>query len=171
MKFIVFSGLPGAGKSSLAEGVGRQLQIPVFAKDWLESSLVGSGLISDNKDKLLGFAGYELLSLLAERQLNMGQSVILDSVASIQKIRDAWRKLADQYQAKWLVIECVCSDVRLHQNRLENRQRKIPNWYELEWGDIERIKTYYAPWNQPRLILDSINPLEENLNFALEYCS
>lgn len=37
MQFIVFTGLPGTGKSSLAEAVGRQLGIPVFAKDWLEA--------------------------------------------------------------------------------------------------------------------------------------
>jgi predicted kinase len=171
MKFIVFSGLPGSGKSSLAELVGQNLQIPVFAKDWLESSLVGSGLISDNKDKLLGFAGYELLSLLAERQLKLGQSVILDSVASIQRIRETWHKLAEQYHAEWLVIECICSDTTLHRDRLENRKRKIPNWYELEWKDIERIKTYYEPWSQPRLVLDSSNSLEKNLVLVLDYCS
>jgi len=33
MKLIVFSGLPGTGKSSLEEVVGRDLGIPVFAKD------------------------------------------------------------------------------------------------------------------------------------------
>jgi predicted kinase len=171
MKLIVFSGLPGSGKSSLAEWIGQKLQIPVFAKDWLESSLVGSGLVSDNKSKLLGFAGYELLSLLAERQLKMQQSVILDCVTSTESIREVWRKLAGQYQAEWLVIECICSDVTLHRDRLVKRERKIPNWYELDWKDIERIKTYYEPWTQPRLVLDSVNPLAENQTLALEYCS
>ena len=33
MKLIVFSGLPGTGKSTLAETIGKQLCIPVFAKD------------------------------------------------------------------------------------------------------------------------------------------
>src|SRR5829696_161901 len=40
MKFIVFSGLPGTGKSTLAEAVGRTLSISVFAKDWLEATLL-----------------------------------------------------------------------------------------------------------------------------------
>ena len=40
MKLIVFSGLPGTGKSALAEAVGRELGIPVFAKDWLEATLL-----------------------------------------------------------------------------------------------------------------------------------
>ncbi len=171
MKLIAFSGLPGAGKSSLAEAVGRQLQIPVFAKDWLESTLVGAGLVSDNRDKQLGFSGYELLNVLAERQLKLGQSVILDSVAPTLTIRDRWISLAREYQAEWLVIECVCSDEQLHRTRLQKRERKIPNWYEIEWSDVQRIKKYYAAWNEPRLILDSINSLEKNLSSAINYCS
>jgi adenylylsulfate kinase-like enzyme len=31
MHLIVFSGLPGSGKSSVAESIGQELGIPVFA--------------------------------------------------------------------------------------------------------------------------------------------
>ena len=91
MRFIVFSGLPGTGKSRLAEAVGRELNIPVFAKDWLEAALLRSGL---EKSDRLGYAGYELLTTLAERQLSLGQPVILDSVASFERIRAQWRAMA-----------------------------------------------------------------------------
>ncbi|MCG8348979.1 MAG: adenylyl-sulfate kinase [Chloroflexales bacterium] len=37
--FIVFTGLPGAGKSRVAEALERALNIPVFAKDWLEAAI------------------------------------------------------------------------------------------------------------------------------------
>ena len=42
-RLIVFSGLPGAGKSTLAEAAGRQLRVPVFAVDWLLGSLTPFG--------------------------------------------------------------------------------------------------------------------------------
>src|SRR5918996_3667571 len=110
MKLIVFSGLPGTGKSTLAEGIGRDLGVPVFAKDWLEATLVSSGLKPISEEKSLGFAGYELLTILAERQFLLGQSVILDSVAASQTIRRTWRELAEKYGADCRVIECICSD-------------------------------------------------------------
>ena len=69
MKLIVFSGLPGTGKSTLAEIVGKQLHIPVFAKDWLEATSLGNGLQPTLNEKSLGYVGYELLTVLAERQL------------------------------------------------------------------------------------------------------
>lgn len=169
MRLVVFSGLPGTGKSALAESVGRELSIPVFAKDWVEATLLRCELAPTNQDKPLGSAGYQLLTVLAERQLMLGQSVILDSVASTQSIRFTWRELAEKYHAKWLVVECICSDEHVHRARLATRQRGIPGWHELDWSDVEHVKDYYHPWNENRLILDAIRPLEENLKLVFEY--
>src|SRR5512143_1065237 len=108
MKLIVFSGLPGTGKSALAETVGRELGIPVFAKDWLEATLLRSNLVADPEENSLGSVGYDLLTVLAEHQLSLNQSVILDSVASTESIRTVWRSLGGKYRADWRVIECIC---------------------------------------------------------------
>jgi len=170
VKLIVFSGLPGAGKSALAEAVGRKLGIPVFAKDWLEAVLLRSKLVPAETEKQLGSVGYDLLTTLAERQLSLGQSVILDSVASTESIRNTWRELRKKYNADWRVIECICSDVGVHRSRLEQRQRNIPGWHELQWSDVEFVQSYYAPWDEKRLILDSINPDDQNILAAVNYC-
>ena len=171
MKLILFSGLPGTGKSTMAEAVARDLGIPVFAKDWLEATLVRSELKPVNEGKSLGFAGYELLTTLAERQLMLGQSVILDSVAASQTIRSAWRQLSDQYGADWRVIECICSDETVHRLRLKERKRNIPGWHELEWSEVERVKQYYSDWEGEHLVLDMANPFTENFLKAKIYCA
>ncbi|MEK7382781.1 MAG: hypothetical protein AAB262_05780, partial [Elusimicrobiota bacterium] len=67
---VVFSGLPGAGKSALAEAAGRALGIPVFAKDWLEATVLSCGLTGGKENVSVG---YELLTMLAERQLRLSQ--------------------------------------------------------------------------------------------------
>ena len=170
MKLIVFSGLPGTGKSILAEAVGRVLGTPVFAKDWLEATLIRSDLIASNQNKPLGSAGYQLLTTLAERQFMLGQSAILDSVASTKSIRDTWRQLAEQYGAECRVIECICSDESLHRSRLKERKRTIPGWHELEWSEVERVKGYYFPWEGERLVLDMTHSFNENFLKAKTYC-
>ena len=171
MKLILFSGLPGTGKSTLAEAVARDVGIPVFAKDWLEATLVRSELKPVNEGKSLGFAGYELLTTLAERQLMLGQSVILDSVAASRTIRTTWRQLSDQYGADWRVIECIWSDETVHRLRLKERKRNIPGWHELEWSEVERVLRYYLPWEEQRLVLDMTNPFPENFLKAKTYCA
>ncbi len=170
MKLIVFSGLPGTGKSRLAESIGKEFRIPVFAKDWLEATLLRCELKPIRADKSLGYAGYELLSVLAERQLMLGQSGILDSVAASQTIRETWLKLAEQYGADYRVIECICSDASLHHLRLKERQRHIPGWPELEWSEVERLKQYYSQWEEERLVVDMANPFIDNFLKAKTYC-
>jgi predicted kinase len=170
VKLIIFSGLPGTGKSALAEAVGRELSIPVFAKDWLEAVLLRSKVVPAEIEKQLGSVGYDLLTTLAERQLILGQSVILDSVASTESIRNTWRNLRKKYNADWRVIECICSNASIHRERLEQRQRGIPGWHELQWSDVEFVQSYYVSWEEERLVLDSIDPVDQNILAALNYC-
>ena len=170
MRLIIFSGLPGTGKSTLAETLGKELGIPVFAKDWLEATLVKNGLKPSADGQSLGFVGYELMTVLAKRQFMLEQSVILDSVAGLRSIQAAWSQLADYYGANLRVIECICSDESVHRSRLEDRRRNIPGWYELEWSEVERVKAYYCPWEGERLLLDMVQSFDENLLRARKYC-
>lgn len=170
MKLIVVSGLPGTGKSTLAEALGKQLCIPVFAKDWLEATLLRNGLAPSPDGQSLAFTSYELMTVLAERQLMLEQSVILDSVAGIRSIQSAWTQLAERYGASPCVIECTCADEDIHRSRLRGRQRHIPGWHELEWSEVERVRQYYSPWEGKRLMLDMTDPLPENLSKARKYC-
>lgn len=167
---IVFSGLPGTGKSSLAEAIGREMSVPVFAKDWLEATLRRCELAPQHSDgPNLGYTAYELLTTLAERQLTLGQSAILDCVAGQEKLRRQWRDLAAGHQAHWHVIECVCSNEAVHRARLGARRRGIPGWYELEWEEVERVRGYYEPWQEEHLTLDMIVPLPDNIEASLAY--
>jgi predicted kinase len=167
-KLIVLTGLPGTGKTEVAEWLAASLGVPVFAKDWLEASVLESGVVAREQ---LGMIGYALLSTLARRQLALGQSAVLDSVASTSSIRTTWRTLAQEFDACWLVIECTCSDSEIHKQRLAQRQRGIPGWAELEWSEVERVQSHFAPWNEERLILDSVNPISANVASAIAYVS
>ena len=76
-QLIVFSGLPGTGKSTLAEITARKYGIPLFARDRLEAAVVVSGLefpTKRNDYPNLSDVGLSILSVLAEQQLALGQS-------------------------------------------------------------------------------------------------
>lgn len=107
--------------------------------------------------------GLGLLTTLAAGQLRLGQSAVLDSVATVEPIRAAWRNLAAERGAAFRVVECVCSDERLHREPLQGRQRGIPGWHELSWGEVERVRRNHTPWADSRLVLDAVAPLDRNL--------
>jgi predicted kinase len=166
-RLIVFSGLPGTGKSTLAEAAGRQLHAPVFAVDWLLGSLTPFG--GYHLDDLFGI-GSELLTTLAFRQLQLGQPAIIDFPAEDPATRTRWRTLAQAAGAQFRVVVCTCSDRELHRSRLEHRERGIPGWHEGgNWSNVERRLAEFPPWTGEVLTIDAVQPLAQNLATVLEY--
>ena len=156
---VVIAGLPGTGKSTVAEQAARLIGGALLAKDVVEATLWRSGI---GREQRSGWAGYELLGSLAEAQLAVGTSVVLDSVAAYERLRDGWRDLAARHGAWFRGIECVCSDERVHRGRIDGRQRGIPGWYELTWQEVEDARSRYEPWVGEHLVLDAVVPFERN---------
>ena|ERR1700722_18255698 len=163
---IVLSGLPGSGKSMLAEGVSRALSIPLFSIDPIEAAMWRGGLKKDQT----GIAAYEVAIALADEQLRLGHSVIVDAVNPIEAPRAAWRGLAAKYRAGLKIIECICADETIHRARIEARRRNIPGMPEITWARVLERRAEYEPWTDARLTLDtSIDTPEKLLAYALNY--
>ena len=163
---IVVGGLPGTGKSTLADGMAARLDVPVFNKDWIEASLRRDGVTRERNSWRVA---EHLLTTLADQQLRRRQSAILDTVARPTESRAAWRSVADAAGARFRLIQCVCTDVAVHRRRVLGRTRGIPDWDELTWSDVENVRARSAPWPEPHLVLDAMRPSDENLAAALRY--
>jgi predicted kinase len=165
-QLIVVSGIPGTGKSLLAERAGQALGIAVLSKDVVEATLWRSGI---RREQRSGWIAYDLLSALAEAVLRSGTSVIIDSVAGPESVRRQWQEIAEGAGAAFRVVECVCSDLALQRARLSDRRRDIAGWYELSWEEVEASRTSFAPWTIERLVLDAVRTPEENERALLRY--
>jgi predicted kinase len=164
---VVFSGLPGSGKSTIADETGRRLGIPVFAGDWLLGSLTpfGGAYLSRRLE-----IGAEMLTTLAVRQLALGQSAILDFPAEDEQTRARWRSLAQRAGAAFKVVVCMCSDRKVHRARLEGRRRGIPGWHEGgDWANVEQRLAVFPPWQGDVLTVDTTQPTEVSLAAVLGY--
>ncbi|HEV7657244.1 MAG TPA: AAA family ATPase [Mycobacteriales bacterium] len=162
MGVIVMTGLPGTGKSTLAEGVARAIGAPAFAGDWLLGALAPLGVL-DHADRPTQLAVYfGLLDSLVTRQVLLGQDAVVDAVLD-DDVAARWRR-----KAQLVVVQCVCSDVAVHRSRIEGRVRGIPGWHEVGWDHVERMRREFRPVTDPELTLDAVDPAEDNLRRVLD---
>lgn len=163
---VVVTGWTGAGKSTIAERVGRELDATVASFDWLMSALRAEPEIWAHVEvpvERQRRVGWNLLSRVAEQQLRQGSSCVLDLVARAEPVHE-WRQLAAHHGARFAVIECVCSDIDVHRSRVDGRQRAIPGWYELEWDRVERGRQLYEPLPEPKVVIDATESIDANLD-------
>jgi len=148
---IIFSGLPGAGKTTIARSLAVKIKATMLRIDSLEHALVESGLVRAANE--IGPAGYMAAYALAADNLKLGLTVISDSVNPFPITRDAWRDAAVQSNAFYIEIEVICSDLREHRRRVESRKSDIPDFVLPTWDEI--VNRDYRPWDRDRLLLDS----------------
>ena len=167
MQLIVLSGLPGSGKSMLAEGLSRTLSMPVFSVDPIEAAMWQSGLPKHST----GIAAYDVAISLADEHLRLGHSVIADAVNPVEAPRAAWRNLAAKHRAELKVIECVCTDEAVHRRRIEARIRNIAGMPEVTWARVLERRAEYEGWTDARLDPGYLDRCRRNelLAAALEY--
>jgi predicted kinase len=166
---IIFAGLPGTGKSTLAERVARTVRAPAFSGDWLMGGLkpAQAALARLDRSEYLA-AWFGLLRTLATRQLMLDQSAIVEGLDSDSQFAH-WRDTADQFAARLSLIECICSDEAVHRTRIEGRVRGIPGWHEIGWDHVERMRAEFPALTVDRLIIDAVEPIEANFRRVLDY--
>lgn len=164
---VVFTGLPGTGKSTLAEQIATSSHAPAFAGDWLMGALKPYKVL-DHLDRSTYLAMYyNLLNTLVTRQLMLGQSAVVDCLIN-DDVAARWHDNAARYDAHLLIVECVCTDIDQHRPRVVGRTRDIPGWHEIGWDHVERMRTEYPPLTTGHITVDTVNSLDVNIRYILE---
>ena len=164
------AGLPGSGKSTIADVIGETLSKPIVSVDPIESSILRAGIDSDQPT---GLAAYLVAETLAESIIHSGRGLIIDAVNAVDPAREQWVALAARLGEPLKFIEVICSDPELHRSRIENWRKSMPH-IQLTWNAVEQSFDDYAEWTGDsgavaRITLDSVEPLGVNVERALAF--
>ncbi len=117
---IQMSGVPGSGKSTIAQGIAPVLNAIVVDHDVTKSAILSKGIDSD----LAGQASYEVIKALVSKFLSQGFSVIIDSPCLYTELLEFGQCIARKHGVAYRYIECRLKDLEVLNQRINSRQSK-----------------------------------------------
>jgi predicted kinase len=148
-RLIVFAGLPGTGKSTIARALAKEIGAVWLRVDSVEQAIRASGVVPGSLDD----AGYRALYALAADNLGLGRDVIGDSVNPWMLTRNAWRDTGLRAGAQVIEVETVCTDLEEHRRRIETRANEIPGLVLPDWEAV--TSRDYRVWDRDHVRIDT----------------
>ncbi len=127
---LIFSGLPGVGKSTIAKMLSDHPSAVYLRIDTIEQAL------RDLLNAQPKGEGYRLSYRMAADNLNTGHHVVADACNPIERTRREWRACATQAGANHIDIVIECSDPNEHRRRIEQRKTDIPGLKLPDWHQV-----------------------------------
>ena len=139
--FITLAGLPGTGKTTLAKSLAKKLSLVYLRLDCIEVPFCRYNATSGLKGER-----YDAIVNLARENLNLGLSVIVDTVNPLHLTRKLFRDLAKESNVKLLQFELKTNNLLLHKKRIEQRKADIIGHNLPTWNKVLNVE--YEEWDE-----------------------
>ena len=121
--FIVISGPPATGKTTLGTELKRHYNVPFIYKDLIKESLFDTlGIKDSDWSRQLGIASTTILYKIMEELLSGKQSFIMESAFLGNQEPDNILRIIDKYNARPIEIHCTGSK-EVIMKRFEEREK------------------------------------------------
>jgi predicted kinase len=146
---IVFGGLPGTGKTTLAKAVAKRYAAVYLRIDTIEMAIRTTEMLGED----IGPVGYVIAYWVAEENLRLGHVVVADSVNPLQITRESWSLVARNADAPLVEVEVLCSDPVEHRQRIGSRTPDLDGLPPLTWESV--CHRTYEKWSAPHIVIDT----------------
>ena len=166
--WVLFAGLPGTGKSTLARAIAERLGAPVLDKDRVRGALF-PGALTDytaQQDELCMRAMLEAAAYLTERE--RVEYIFFDGRTFSQRLQiEDVLLAAARAGARWRIVHVMCADV-VAEERLARSDPNHPA-QNRDAALYRRIKQQFEPITQAKLEVDTTSGIDAVLTVVEEY--
>lgn len=149
MYCILVTGIPAAGKSTMAKEIGKQLNIPVISKDSIKEILFDTvGFNSRSEKVALGVGAMEIMYYFAEQLMQTGAPFVLENNFE-NSSKEGLEKILDKSQYTPITV-VMTGDYRVIYERFLERNQSP----ERHRGHV--VNTQYpevSPTNEVGIVL------------------
>ena len=178
---FITTGLVGTGKSSLAQALAKRLGLVVISSDVTRKKLAGippaehrfeefdTGIYSPEFSRLT----YDTMLTEAKHILGEGGSVIIDASFIKAGERQKAKKLAQEINADFFIVECTLDEESIKQRLTQRREQGSVS--DGRWEIFEPQKRQFEPVvevsPQNHVIIDTSQPVDKIVTGVLDKIS
>lgn len=155
---ILLSGLPGTGKSHLAQVLAKRLPLVVVSSDQIRRQLFAHPQYTGEEHFIVHSTCQEVIGDL----LQQGYSVVCDATNILCRHRQAYYALADASRARLLILQTTASTETV-QERLQERESTILPQHASSagWEVHQRYSQKVEPIRRPYRVVDTSKNLTD----------
>lgn len=153
---IVVTGLPGTGKTTIAEALAKEADAVVFSTDKIRK-MIFEKPIYDEEDKRIV---YNTLFSQTKKYLTVGKNVILDGTFYTKVLRERAKEVGKSFSEKVFFVYCDTPE-ELLKERIDKRKDEFS---DADYSVYLKMKKIFEEFEGDVIIIDTSNPVNTNID-------
>jgi len=153
---IIVTGLPGTGKTTIADALSKEIDAIVFSTDKIRK-MIFEKPIYDKEDKRVV---YDELFSQAQKYLSIGKNVILDGTFYTKLLREKAKEVGKPFCEKVYFVYCETPE-----NILKERITKRKDKYsDADYNVYLKMKKIFEKFEEDVIVVDTSNSVSDNIS-------